>query len=261
MRYDHQVILVTGASSGIGRATALELARHSNRLAITARRTELLEETARLAREAGSECLCFPGDATDGAHADHVVSQMVARWGRIDVALLNVGGGRPCNTLGATRETILGSMRANYDSLVNFYVPLMAQMRRQDTACLIAHVNSLASYFGIPMQGDYVPAKAAARLFLDTARMELRHFGVTHIKLQTIHPGFVATQAIAGGNFPTPNLISAEAAARHILAGFASEVPENRFPVTMALAARIGRIAPRWLRTRILLASVPRQYG
>jgi NAD(P)-dependent dehydrogenase (short-subunit alcohol dehydrogenase family) len=260
MLYENKVVLITGASSGIGRAVALALARHHNRIAITARRKELLEETAARVREAGSECLTFVGDATDGAHAEDVVTRAVAAWDHIDLALLNVGGGRPASTVTSTREQILACMRANYDSMISFFVPLVAQMRRQDGPCLIAHVNSLASYFGIPMQGEYVAAKAAARLFLDTARMELRHLGVTHLRLQTIHPGFVDTAAISGGSFPKPFLIGEEAAARHILAGFASEAPEHRFPTPTALATRLGRLLPRWLRTRVLLASVPRSY-
>ncbi len=260
MRCENEVVLITGASSGIGRATALALAARSNRLAITARREALLEETAALARRGGSECLCFPGDATDGGHAERVVSEVVARWGRIDIALLNAGGGRPSNTVTATRDEILSCMRTNYDTLIDFWVPVVAQMRRQSGPCLVAHVNSLASWFGIPMQGEYVAAKGAARLFLDTARMELRHGGAGHVRVQTIHPGFVDTAGVDFEGVPTPNLISAEEAARRIVAGLVSEVPENRFPPATALATRIGRIAPRWLRTRVLLASVPRRY-
>jgi len=260
MQIAKQVILITGASAGIGRATALALATHGNRIAITARREAVLKEVGAEIRAAGSECLCLAGDATDGAHADRVVGGLVTSWGRIDIALLNVGGGVVCNTVTASREKILGCMRSNYDTMINFYVPLVAQMRGQQGPCLIAHVNSLAGYFGIPMQGDYTAAKSAARLFLDTARMELRHFGVDHIRLQTIHPGFVDTAAVQGDGIPTPGLISPEEAARHILAGFESEVPENRFPVATALATRIGRLAPRWLRSRVLLAAVPRQY-
>jgi len=260
MQLSGQVVVITGASSGIGRATALALAAGHNRIAITARREELLRETAEAVRRAGSECLPFTGDAADAAHADHVVAEVTARWGRVDIALLNAGGGVVCNTLTATREKLLGCMRSNYDTMITFFVPLLAQMRRQDRRCLLAHVNSLAGYFGIPMQADYNAAKGAARVFIDAARMELRHFGVKHVRLQTIHPGFVDTAAVHGGGNPLPFLMSPDEAARRILAGFVSEKPENRFPLPTAVAVRVGRLAPRWLRTRVLLASVPREY-
>lgn len=259
MDYTGKVILVTGASSGIGRATALKLAAHGNRLAITARRTDLLHEVAAAIETAGSECMAIAGDATTQQHAEHVVSEMVRRWGRVDLAILNVGAGPATNLLTASAESILTCMRTNYDSMVNFYVPLIRQMCAQSDPCLITHVNSLASYFGIPMQGDYTAAKAAARIFFETARMELQHFGVQHIRLQTIHPGFVQTKPKKDG-LPRPGEITADTAAEFILRAIRSEKAEYRFPFATAFATRIGRLAPLWLKTKILLRAVPNHY-
>ena len=125
---------------------------------------------------------------------------------------------------------------------------------------MITHVNSLASYFGLPMQGDYTAAKAAARIFLETARMELKHFRLRHIRIQTIHPGFVDAGHSGKDATPAPNQISAEQAADKILRGIKSEKNENRFPLGMALAVRIGRIVPLFLRTKILLAAARKNY-
>jgi len=91
-------------------------------------------------------------------------------------------------------------------------------------------MNSQATWFGIPMQGDYTAAKAAARIFMDTARMELKHFGIKHIALQTIHPGFVDTEAVRDDGIPAPNEISEEEAAQYVLAGLKKEMRENIFP-------------------------------
>lgn len=259
MDYCRKVILLTGASSGIGRATILKLAAHENKIAITARRKELLADVAEAVRNAGSECLAFPGDATNAKHAEIVVRDTVSRWGRIDIAILNVGAGPATNLLTSSAERILGCMRANYDSMVNFYVPMLRQMRAQTTRGLITHINSLASYFGIPMQGDYTAAKAAARILFETARIELEHFGVDHIRLQTIHPGFVNSKP-KQDKLPRPHEMSLEAAVDHILRAIRSEAPEYRFPAGMALATRVGRIAPLWLKTKILLGAAPKQY-
>lgn len=260
MDYHGKVILITGASSGIGRATALKLASHGNRIVLTARRKALLKEVAAEIIQAGSEAIYFPGDATDAKLAEKIVRETVRRYGRIDMAILNIGAGPASNTLTAPVEKILGCMRANYDTMVNFFVPVLRQMRAQQTPAMIAQVNSLASYFGLPMQGDYTAAKAAGRIFLETARMELKHFGVKHIHIQTIHPGFVAAGHSGKDATPAPNQISAEQAADYILRGIKNEVPENRFPFGTALATRIGRIAPLWLKTWILLKMTPRQY-
>lgn len=260
MRYQEKNILITGASSGIGRAVALALSRHRTNLVLTARRAELLESLALEIESNGSRCVAVPGDATDPAHAEGVVAGMVERFGSIDIAILNVGAGPASNTLTGSVDSILHAMRTNYDSLISFYVPIMRQMKSQSSDCMICHVNSLATYFGIPMQGDYTAAKAAGRIFLDTARLELEHFGHRHIKIQTIHPGFVATEATTDDGVPAPNEISESQAAAYILRGIEREQRENRFPLATALAVRFGRLAPHFLRKRILLGEAAEDY-
>jgi NAD(P)-dependent dehydrogenase (short-subunit alcohol dehydrogenase family) len=260
MDYTNKTILITGASSGIGRAVAVALSRHNNDIFITARRKKLLDQTADLVTRNGSRCTPIIGDALDEDHCRSVVNEIVKKCGRIDIALLNIGHGPAINTLTASPSVIMRCMRTNFDTMINFFCPLIAQMKKQNTTCLIAHTNSLASYFGIPMQADYTAAKAAGRIFLDTARMELEHFGYKHILIQTIHPGFVDTEICRGDGIPSPNQISEEKAAEYILNGFKKEIRENRFPAGMSAAVRFGRIAPNWLRTRVLLGETPREY-
>lgn len=260
MKCAKQVILITGASSGIGRATALALSRRSNTLIVTARRRERLETLAEEVRRNGSECRVFPGDGTDEEFCRRVVQETMEEFGRVDIALLNIGIGPPSNSLTASAETIKRCMRVNFDSMINFYVPLMARMKNQETRCLIAHMNSQATYFGIPMQGDYTAAKGACRLFLETARMEMRHFGVRNVVLQTIHPGFVDTEAVRDDGIPAPNEISEEEAARRVIRGLEKELRENLFPRGTKWATKLGRILPRGLLTRILLAGTPERY-
>ena len=260
MDYTEKVTLITGASSGIGAATALALAGYNNRLVLTARREERLQAVARKVVTAGSECRIYAGDATDEGHAAEVVAAMVRDYGRIDIAILNVGSGPPSNTLTAAPATIKFCLEANYYSFINFFGPLIRQMKQQKTPCILAHMNSQATWFGIPMQGDYTAAKAAARIFMDTARMELRHFGFKHITLQTIHPGFVDTEAVREDGIPAPNEISEEKAAQYVLAGLKKEMRENIFPPGTKWATKLGKVVPHWLLTRILLSQTPAEY-
>lgn len=260
MEYSNKTILITGASSGIGAATALELAKYNNRIIITARREELLLELARKLETSGSECVAFVGDATSEAHANQVIDEIIKKFGIIDIAILNIGHGPPSNLLTASAKAIKFIMEANYHTFVNFFVPVLQQMKKQKGKCMIAHMNSQATWFGIPMQGDYTAAKAAARIFVDTARMELQHFGIKHILLQTIHPGFVATKASKSDGIPAPNEISEEEAAKFILKGIKKEMKQNVFPFGTALAAKLGRIIPNKLLTKILLSQTPENY-
>ncbi|TGK81118.1 SDR family NAD(P)-dependent oxidoreductase [Leptospira montravelensis] len=260
MDYKNKVILITGASSGIGRATALALAKFQNKIILTARRENLLQEVSKEITKLGSECMTFVGDGRDETHAEFVVEEIVKKYGKIDIALLNIGIGPPSNTLTSSAKTILDCMNINYSSLIYFYVPLMKQMKKQKDVSMISHMNSLATYFGIPMQGDYTASKGAARLFLETARMELEHFGFKHIRIQTIHPGFVDTEAVKNDGIPAPNQISENEAANLVLKGIRKEWKENRFPYGTALATRIGRIVPLWLRTKILLSETPKNF-
>jgi NAD(P)-dependent dehydrogenase (short-subunit alcohol dehydrogenase family) len=216
MEYSDKVILITGASSGIGRAVARALSHHDNRIVITARRAALLHSLQQEIEANGSRCLALPGDATQPEHGEEVVEEIVRAFQRIDIAILNVGAGPPS--------------------------------------------NSLATYFGIPMQGDYTAAKAAGRIFLETARIELEHFGLDHIEIQTIHPGFVDTEAVREDGIPAPNEISEDEAAAFVLKGIHKEVRENRFPRGTGLAVRAGRLAPYWIRSKILRSEAPADY-
>jgi NAD(P)-dependent dehydrogenase (short-subunit alcohol dehydrogenase family) len=261
MKVENQVILITGASSGIGHATALELSTRGNTLVLVARRESLLAETAGKVRGNGSECSYFAGDALDKGFAEAVVAETVKRYGRIDIAQLGIGIGPPSNTLTAGTDKILKCMDFNYRSFINFWVPLIRQMKAQKSECMISNVNSLASFFGIPMQGDYVAAKGAIRLFMETARMEMVHFGISHIRLQTIHPGFVDTLACKDDGVPETNLISEEMAAKYIVKGYERNKRENMFPAATALPVRAARrILPSRLVTKVQLGECPKEW-
>lgn len=261
MDINNKVILITGASSGIGLATALELSKYNNKIIIVARREELLKVNAELIRKNNSECIYFAGDACNKDFAQEVVFETVKKFGKIDMAILGIGIGPPSNTLTADVDKIMKCMDYNYRTFINFWVPILSQMKTQSTECLISNINSLASYFGIPMQGDYTAAKGAIRLFVETARMEMIHFGIKHIHLQTIHPGFVDTLACKGDGIPENNLISEEQAAKYIINGIIKNKKENMFPFASALAVRFGRrIAPKWLVTKIVLGETPKDY-
>ncbi|WP_105615343.1 SDR family NAD(P)-dependent oxidoreductase [Vallitalea okinawensis] len=261
MNIRNKVIIITGASSGIGRATALALSKYKNTIIIVARRKDKLEDVAEIIRDNGSICHYFTGDALDENFCNEVVDEVIKMYGVIDLAILNIGIGPPSNTLQASAIKIKHCMQINFDTFIHFYVPIMHQMKKQRTECMIAHMNSLASFFGIPMQGDYTAAKGAVRLFMQTARMELKHFGFKNIHIQTIHPGFVDTEAVRDDGMPAPYEISKEKAAGYIIEGIKKNKKENMFPFKTTLGIRLARRwLPEWLITCVVLSQTPSDY-
>ncbi|MEU6355382.1 SDR family NAD(P)-dependent oxidoreductase [Streptomyces sp. NPDC047072] len=240
-RITDRTVLIVGASSGIGADVARQLARGANRFVITARRAGELAAVAEEIRAAGSSCLDIPADARDPRAAADVVAAAVERYGSIDIVLLNAGQGPDLRMDRVSVADVSRIMALNYDVLVNYLVPLIERMRAQPDGGLIAHTNSLAGLMGIPRQGPYSAAKAAARTLVDTARAELAPQG---IRFTSLHPGFVATDRISGDGLPKPFQISQERAARYVVRALEREPAQAYFPWPTATLVRTLRTLP-----------------
>jgi len=249
MELKDRVILITGASSGIGKAVALALSRGYNRIVITARRKELLSEVAEMIQKNGSEALAVAGDSLDEKQAADAVQVAIKRFGHIDIALLNVGFGPSLDIAKASPDDIKQNMRINYDTMINFFCPLVQQMKTQDSGGVIAHTNSLAGFLGLPTQGQYSAAKAACRIFLDTARIELKQY---NIRVLTICPGFVVTERNKHQGLPHSLTMTTDEAARHIINALRAERKEYLFPNNLKTAVMLPRFLPRTATDRIL---------
>ncbi len=249
MELEDKVILITGASSGIGKAVALALSHKHNRIVITARRKELLSDVAESIQKSGSEALAIAGDALDEEQAARVVQQAVERFGRIDIALLNIGAGPSLNTANALPVDIKQNMRINYDTMINFFCPLVRQMKTQAGGGVMANTNSLAGFQGMPTQGQYSAAKAACRIFLDTARIELKPY---NIRVLTLCPGFVVTERNKQRGIPKSLTMTMGEAAGHILKALKNEIREYLFPPALRNITIVGKALPRSVREKIL---------
>jgi len=252
----NRTILITGASSGIGRAVAVALARRGNNLIVTARRQALLESLQQEVESAGSQCLAIACDALDEVESCTVVRRGVERFGRIDCALLNIGHGPPLNMAKVNVSDVRGNMRVNYDTMVNYLIPLVEVMKRQRDG-VIAHTNSLAGFLGLPMQGPYCAAKAAGRILFDACRLELKAY---NIRFCALHPGFVHTEAVANDGIPAPFEISPEQAASCIIRGIEKEKRDYLFPFPLRWLTRVGRILPKPLTGFLVSKAAPDDY-
>jgi len=249
MDLHNKVILITGASSGIGKAAALALSRKKNRIIITARRSELLSEVEEQIRANGCEVLAISGDAHDKQLAEDIVNRIVNQFGGIDIALLNVGAGPPLALVEASPDEIIQNMRLNYDTMINYFCPVVQHMKSSGSGGIIANTNSLAGFLGLPMHGQYSAAKAACRVFLDTARIELKTY---NIRILTLCPGFVITERNKQKGIPKSLVMSLDEAAEQILKALKSEKSEYLFPLSLKIGILIERSLPKFITNRIL---------
>jgi NAD(P)-dependent dehydrogenase (short-subunit alcohol dehydrogenase family) len=184
-----QVAWITGASSGIGRALALELARHGADVAISARRVDRLQELAAAIEALQRRCLVVPCDVTDEAAVAAAVARIVERLGRLDVAVANAGFA----VSGRVEELSAADWRRQLDTNVVGAAltarHALPELRR--TAGRLVLVGSVASMMTGPKSGAYAASKYAVRALGQTLAMELHGSGVS---CTTLHPGFVDSE-------------------------------------------------------------------
>ncbi|HEU4531854.1 MAG TPA: SDR family oxidoreductase [Steroidobacteraceae bacterium] len=183
-------IVLTGASEGIGRALALELARRRAHLALAARNRERLEAVARECESLGAQCLVVPTDVADPAQCRALIDATVARFGRIDV-LINNAGSTMWSRFDALADLAVMEqlLKVNYLSAVHLTAAALPWLK-QSGGRLVA-VASVAGLTGVPERTGYAASKHAMVGFFDSLRIELAGSGVS---VTVIAPDFVRSE-------------------------------------------------------------------
>ena len=188
--YSGKSIVLTGASSGIGRALALALARQRPRLALAARDAESLADVADECRSLGAEAVVVPTDVSDPQAAEFLIETTVASFGGIDVLVNNAGASMIARFDEVTDLSIFESlMRVNYLGcvyLTHYALPHLKTSRGQ-----IVAMASLAGLTGVPTRTGYAASKHAVIGFYDSLRIELSDTGVD---VTVIAPDFVLSE-------------------------------------------------------------------
>jgi NADP-dependent 3-hydroxy acid dehydrogenase YdfG len=236
------VVIVTGASSGIGRAASLRLAQAGAFLALAARRQAELETLAREIRSLGSEAIVLPTDVTFQDQVQSMVQAVLQRWGRVDVLVSNAGQYVRAPITEMSFACLERSMAVNFYAgvyTIQAVLPHMLERRKGH----IVLVSSTDVKTAIPPDAPYVAAKCALSGFGDILRQELCGTGV---EVTTIYPGRIDTPMIENIRVPRISAkIPPESIARAIQSGVERRKAEVFIPANTRLFYIINVFFPR----------------
>ncbi|MCH9026015.1 MAG: SDR family oxidoreductase [Proteobacteria bacterium] len=188
--FNNKTIIITGASEGIGRALALELAPQGPRLVLAARNRERLESLARECAAAGATTLVCRCDVTGKADCESLVKNSIDRFGRIDI-LVNNAGATMWAEFSEVSDLLVFRELMDINYLGAVYCTHFALPHLLESRGLIVAVASLAGLTGVPSRTGYAASKHAMVGFFESLRIELRGTGVG---VSIIAPDFVVSQ-------------------------------------------------------------------
>jgi len=196
--------MVTGASAGIGEATARRLVRGGAKVVITARRQDRLDALARELDPTGANVLTVAGDITSEADRRQLVAATLAKFSRIDGLVNNAGYG----TRGPVELVPVELIRKNYEtnifSLIALTQLVVPHLRAQGSGCIV-NIGSVAGKIARPLSSIYDSTKHALEAITDGLRGELKPFGV---RVTLIRPGFITTEFIDAANAVSADVIA-----------------------------------------------------
>ena len=184
-----RVAIVTGASSGIGEATAVAFGRAGRGGALGARRAYLGAQVAELVRAAGGEALVLPTDIRDPAAIEAMVAATLAAWGRVDVLVANAGLSRGGPLEKLSEAALLEQIEVNLLGVIRSFRAVLPAMLARGSGHVIA-ISSVAGEIGAPTNVIYSATKAAVTLLCEGLRREVAGRGVA---VTAVLPGFIAT--------------------------------------------------------------------
>ncbi|MCZ8517223.1 SDR family NAD(P)-dependent oxidoreductase [Paenibacillus filicis] len=184
-----KVVLITGASAGIGLATARRFAAAGAKLALVARSADVLNHLAEELKIRGSDAVAMPADVSDPKQVQRVIDETARHFGRLDVVINNVGQA----AVGTIADLNRDDFRKIFD--LNVIGPLAAMqavipIMREQGGGLIINISSVVTKMNIPGIGAYAATKAALNMLSDTARGELAS---EHIRVISVYPRATAT--------------------------------------------------------------------
>ena len=241
-------VWLVGASSGIGEALAIELARLGATVALSARRAEKLEQIRESLSVGVQPHLSLALDVTHEPSLAQAVEKLSQLWGKIDLTIWLAGDYAAMRSEQFDLVRALAITEINYVSVLKGLNSLLPQLLRQGQGGLVL-VSSVAGFRGLPKALAYGPSKAALTNLAEVLYMDLHEKG---IGVWIVHPGFVATPLTAGNAFEMPALMQPSEAALALLRGLGSGRFEIHFPRRFTYWLKFARLLPDRIYFKII---------
>ncbi len=254
----NKVVVVTGASKGIGAATARAFVKAGARVALAARSKDLLDK---LAAELGIACtLSVRADVTRRDEVEALMGEAVGRFGRIDILVNNAGAGLAGNIATLNPQSLRNDFELNLLGPINAIQAVVPHMQRSGDG-LIINISSMVTKLPLPVIGGYRATKMALDAVSDSARIELAPL---NIRVVTVYPGLTDTefsQNTIGKENADERLwnrvraMSAAQVARKIVQAARREPRVQYMGISMRAVALLGMLAPGFLERMIMRGS------
>jgi NAD(P)-dependent dehydrogenase (short-subunit alcohol dehydrogenase family) len=276
MDWSNKVVLITGASSGIGRELAVKLAQRGAKLGLLARGAaaqkaigaavggrrstdppvsivpspallevaqEIEEKTNSQSGAAAERTLLLPADVRDAKAVRTAADRLREEFGKIDVLIANAGVGATTEATELDPEEVARLIGVNVLGAVNSVAAVLPEMAKRGSGQLVA-VSSLSAYRGLRKSAAYCASKASLSSFFESLRIDLIGSGVN---VTIVHPGFIKTPLTAGRKADMPFLMELDYAVNKIIGAIEKKKKSYAFPWQLATIVRVGMVMPNFL--------------
>ena len=241
----NKTIWITGASSGIGKALAIKFANEGWKVAVSARRENLLKELSNKYPNIES----FPLDVTDINKCNSVFKEIIEKFKNIEICVFGTGIHDPESEKEFNLDKIKKIMEVNFFGVMNSINSVYSYYNEKKSG-QISIISSVAGYRGLPAAGAYCASKSALTSFTESLHFEMKR---KNVRVTLISPGFIKTPMTDQNDFTMPMIKSPEFAAELIYLGLIKKKGfEIHFPKAFTFIMKILRILPNNIYFKIV---------
>ena len=242
---NNKTIWITGASSGIGKALAIKFAQEGWKVAISARRENLLKEISK----SQNNIDYFPLDVTDIEKCKTVFNDVKKKLGDVNISVFCTGIHDPKSEKKLNLEKVRKIMEVNFFGTVNS-INAVYDYYKDKKSGQISIVSSVAGYRGLPAAGAYCASKSALSSFAESLYFDFKR---DNVRISLVSPGFIKTPMTDQNDFPMPMIQSPEFAAEQMFKGLTrSKSFEIHFPKTFTSLMKVLKVIPNGLYFKIV---------